>query len=174
MDERVGEAFELDERLTVVGRKLEVGDPAPDFELEGVDPADGSIHPVRLSDSAGAVRLLNVVNSVDTPVCDVETKRWDSMGPDLPSDARIFTVSMDLPFAMSRWQLDAGVGHQMLSSHKDEGFGRDYGVLLKEWRLLQRSVFVIDADGRLIHVEYVADQMREPDYDAAIAAASRA
>src|SRR5947207_9626640 len=102
MDERVGEAFELDERLTVVGRKLEVGEQAPAFELEGVDPADGSIHPVRLGDSAGAVLLLNVVNSVDTPVCDVETKRWDALGPDFPQSARIVTVSMDVPYGIAR------------------------------------------------------------------------
>jgi len=143
-----------------------VGEQAPEFVLDGVDPGDDSIRPVKLSDSAGAVRLLNVVNSVDTAVCDVETKRWDELGRDLPTSARIFTVSMDLPYAMGRWQRDAGVAHQMLSSHRDEQFGRDYGVLIKEWRLLQRSVFVIDGDGRLVHVEYVADQMREPDYDA--------
>jgi thiol peroxidase len=90
------------------------------------------------------------------------------MRADLPPGARIYTISMDLPYAMGRWQQAAGVGHQMLSAHKDERFGVDYGVLIKEWRLLQRSVFVIDGAGRLVHAEYVADQMRQPDYRAAI------
>lgn len=77
---------------------------------------------------------------------------------------------MDLPFAQARWQGAEGVKHQALSSHRSEQFGRDYGVLLKEWRLLQRAVFVIDRDDRVVYAEYVADQMREPDYDAALAA----
>jgi thiol peroxidase len=74
---------------------------------------------------------------------------------------------MDLPFALARWTSDAGVGHAALSSHRSEDFGRDYGVLIREWRALQRSIFVIGPDGRLAHVEYVPDQMNEPDYDAA-------
>jgi len=170
MDERRGEAFELDERLTVIGRKLQVGEAAPGFVLEGIDPVDGSVTPIQLSDSARVVRVLNVVNSVDTPVCDIETRRWEQLGRDLPAGTRLFTISMDLPYAMARWQKEAGVGHQMVSSHKDERFGTDYGVLIKEWRLLQRSVFVIDGYGRLVHVEYVVDQMREPDYEAAVTA----
>ncbi len=174
MEERVGEAFELDEALTVVGAKLRTGDQAPDFRLDAVDPGDGAVHPVGLADSAGGVRLLNVVNSVDTPVCDVETKRWEEMGRDLTSGVRLYTISMDLPYAMARWQREAGVGHQMLSSHREERFGTDYGVLIKEWRLLQRSVFALDGTGRLIHVEYVADQMREPDYGAAVDAVTAA
>ena len=105
-------------------------------------------------------------------MCDLETRRWESLARDLPTGARLYTVSMDLPYAMARWQQGAGVGHQMLSAHKDERFGRDYGVLLKEWRLLQRSVFVIDGSGRVVHAEYVADQMLQPDYQAAIDAAA--
>jgi thiol peroxidase len=171
MDERRGEAFELDEQLTVIGPRLRVGEEAPGFVLEGVDPVEGSVAPIRLSDSAGVMRVLNVINSVDTSVCDIETRRWEQMSSDLPAGTRLLTISMDLPFAMARWQKEAGVGHQMVSAHKDERFATDYGVLIQEWRLLQRSVFVIDGDGRLIHVEYVADQMREPDYEAAIAAA---
>jgi thiol peroxidase len=83
---------------------------------------------------------------------------------------RVYTVSMDLPFALDRWRQAEDVGHTLLSAHRDEAFGRDYGVLIKEWRLLQRAVFVIGPDDRLRHVEYVADQMREPDYAAALAA----
>jgi thiol peroxidase len=167
--ERIGEAFELGEQLTVVGRRLERGDPAPDFTLDSFD--GDAMHTVRLADSAGSVRLLNVVNSLDTPVCHLETRRWEDLRADLPPDVQIYTVSMDLPFAQARWQSAENVTHRALSSHRDEHFGRDYGVLLKEWRLLQRAIFIIDRNDRIAYAEYVADQMREPDYGAAIAAA---
>lgn len=170
MDERTGEAYEFDERLTVVGRKLAPGDAAPDFALDTFDAAAGAMGTVRLADSGGTVRLLNVINSLDTPVCHVETRRWDAARADLPPDVTLYTISMDLPFAQARWQAAEGTAHAALSAHRDEAFGRDYGVLLKEWRLLQRAVFVIGPDGRVAHAEYVPDQMAEPDYDAALAA----
>jgi thioredoxin-dependent peroxiredoxin len=172
--ECTGEAFEFDEKLTVVGAKLNVGDMAPDFVLDRWDAEAGAMRQVRLADSAGTVRLLNVVNSLDTPVCEVETRLWERRRAELPEDVTVYTISMDLPWAMARWLGAEGATHAGLSSHRDEAFGRDYGVLLKEWRLLQRAVFVIDREGRIVHAEYVADQMLEPDYDAAIAAARRA
>jgi len=171
MEERIGEAFELGEQLTVVGKKLQPGEQAPDFILDSLDPSDSAIHSVQLTDSAGTVRLLNVVNSLDTPVCHVETRRWEELRADLPAEVRIYTVSMDLPFAQARWQAAEGVRHQALSTHRSEQFGQDYGVLIKEWRLLQRAVFVIDRHDRIVYAEYVADQMREPDYAAALEAA---
>lgn len=167
--ERHGEAFELGEQLTVVGRKLEPGEQAPEFALEALD--EGAMHTVRLADSSGKVRVLSVINSLDTPVCHAETHRWEGMQADLPANAIVQTISMDLPFAQARWKATENVAHQALSAHKDEQFGRDYGVLLKEWRLLQRAVFVIDGEGRIRYVDYVADQMREPSYDAALQAA---
>ena len=170
--ERTGEAFEFDEKLTVVGRKLQPGDSAPDFAL---DHWDGSaMQSVTLADTAGKVRLLNIVNSLDTPVCEVETRRWEGLRSGLPADVVLYTVSMDLPWAMARWSAAEGVNHQGLSSHRDDAFGRDYGVLLKEWRLLQRAVIVIGRDGKVAYAEYVNDQMIEPDYDAAVAAAQAA
>lgn len=172
MEERTGEAYELGEQLTVVGRRLQAGDAAPDFALDSFDGE--TMRTVRLADSAGSVRLLNVVNSLDTPVCHVETRRWEGLRADLPDGVRVSTVSMDLPFAQSRWQQAENVHHQALSAHRDEAFGRAYGVLIKEWRLLQRAVFVIGRDDRIAYAEYVADQMREPDYDAAVAAARAA
>jgi thioredoxin-dependent peroxiredoxin len=172
--ERTGEAFEFDEKLTVVGSKLVVGDTAPEFELDYLDPVDQTMTQVRLSDSNGTVRLLNVVNSVDTPVCHFETRQWDRLRANLPSDVHLYTVSMDLPFALSRWQTAESVNHPTLSAHRDTAFGVDYGVLLKEWRLLQRAVFVIDGDGTIVHVEYVNDQMLVPSYDAAVTAAHAA
>jgi thiol peroxidase len=120
------------------------------------------------------VRLLNVVNSLDTPVCNIETRRWIGLRGQLPDDVAVLTISMDLPFAQARWTAAEGVSHETLSSHKSERFGRDYGVLIKEWRLLQRAVFVIDRHDRIAYAEYVADQMREPEYEPALEAARAA
>ena len=174
LEERTGEAFELGEQLTVVGRKLQPGDPAPDFALDWFDPAEETMKTVRLSDSAGSVRLLSVVNSLDTPVCPIETRRFEQERAARPAGVVVYTVSMDLPCAQARWHSAEKVGHISLSSHRSEQFGRDYGVLLKEWRLLQRAVFVIDRNDRIAYAEYVPDQMQEPDYHAALAAARKA
>lgn len=129
-EERVGEAYEFEERLTVIGPKLNYRDMAPDFTL---DHFDGQvIHGVTLADSDGSIRILNVVNSLDTPICDIETRRWEQLRAKLPEDVVVLTISMDLPFAQARWGQDAGLGHQVLSSHRSEEFGRHYGVLIKE------------------------------------------
>ena len=171
-EERRGEAFEGDIHLTVVGRQLRPGDTAPDFTLDALDPGEAAPHDVTLASGEGRVRLLHVVNSLDTPVCHVGAHRFEGMrASELPRSVDVYTVSMDLPFAQLRWRAAEGVEHGALSSHRSEAFGRAYGVLLREWRLLQRAVFVIDGKGRVAHAEYVADQMAEPDYDAAVAAA---
>lgn len=174
MEERTGEAFELGEQLTVVGSKLKPGDMAPDFLLDFVDPDTSEASSVTLADSVGKVRLLNVINSLDTTVCHVETRKWDVLRAQLPENVVVYTVSMDLPYAQARWSKSEGVSHRSLSAHKSEKFGQDYGTLIKEWRLLQRAVFVIDPGGRVIYAEYVPDQMREPDYKAAVDAATQA
>ena len=167
MIERRAEAFEEGIQLTVLGYRLQPGMPAPEFELESLGPGEGMPVPIRLGDSQGQVRLLNVINSIDTPVCQCETRRWSQ---ELGSEVLVYTVSMDLPFALARWNEQEKIALRGLSAHKSEQFGRDYGVLLKEWRLLQRAVFVIDRQGQITHAEYVADQMQEPDYEAALAA----
>src|SRR5207249_4943850 len=138
--------------------KLRAGDQAPDFALDYVDPADSSAHMVTLADSAGMVRLLNIINSLDTAVCHIETRHWDKLRAELPPDVKVYTISMDLPYAQARWHNAEGATHPSLSSHKSKKFGQDYGVLLKEWRLLQRAVIVIDRDGRVAYAEYVPDQ----------------
>jgi thiol peroxidase len=170
MIERTGEAFELDERLTVLGAQLEPGAIAPDFTLDHLDPATQVLSTVSLADSAGKLRVLSVVPSLDTSVCSIQTQKWDQLRHDLPEGAVLYTISMDLPYAQSRWQIAENVEHVALSAHKNEQFAIDYGLLLREWRLLQRAIFVIDGDGRITYVEYVPDQGAEPDYDRAIAA----
>jgi len=172
--ERIGEAFELDERLTVIGNKLQPGDAAPDFILDSFDSEDATAQSVRLTDSKGMVRVLNVVNSLDTPVCHVETLHREKALGELPSNVRLHTISMDLPFVQARWRAGQKVTHQALSAHRSEQFGQEYGVLLKEWRLLRRAVFVVDHGGRIVHAEYVADQMQEPDHIAANKAVGQA
>jgi thiol peroxidase len=174
-EERTGEAFEGDIRLTVIGSKLRPGSRAPDFKLDALAPGEGLPREITLASTAGRVRLLHVVNSLDTPVCHVGTHQFETRRlNDLPPGVDVFTVSMDLPFAQARWRAAEGVEHEALSSHRSEDFGRDYGVLLREWRLLQRAVFVIDAADRITYAEYVPDQMAEPDYAAALEAARAA
>jgi thioredoxin-dependent peroxiredoxin len=168
MEERVGEAFAGSEHFTVIGRQLQVGDPAPDFSLDYLDLADLIVRTITLADSTGMVRLLSVVNSLDHLVCLLVTHQWEASRATVPFDACIYTVSRDSPQMQAKFQETTGVLHQALSAHRSEQFGTDYGVWLKEWRLLQRSVFVIDRHDRIIYVEYVADQLREPDYAAAM------
>jgi len=172
--ERRGEAYEGDITLTVIGERLEPGTAAPDFSLDTLDPGDAMPHEVTLADGAGRVRLLHVVNSLDTPVCHLGAHRFERLAAELPPNVDVYTVSMDLPFAQLRWRSAEGVSHGALSSHRSDAFGRAYGVLLREWRLLERSVFVIDGAGQLTHVEYVPYQMAAPNYDSALAAARNA
>jgi thiol peroxidase len=172
-DERTGEAFENDIRLTVIGDRLQPGAAAPDFTLDALAPGEAVPREVTLTGGTGRVRLLHVVNSLDTPVCHIGAHRFETMRTSerLPG-VDVYTVSMDLPFAQARWREAEHVDHEALSGHRSEAFGRAYGVLLREWRLLQRAVFVIDAKNRIAHAEYVADQMAEPDYEAAAAVAN--
>ncbi len=174
MEERMGDAFAGTEHLTVIGRRLHPGGIAPDFCLNYLDLVDMAVRTVRLADLAGTVRLLSVVNSLERPVCQVVTQRWEALCAALPPDVCIYTVSMDSPQMQASFQDRTGVLHQALSAHHSVQFGQDYGVWLKEWHLLQRSVVVIDRTDRIVYVEYVVDQMSEPDYIAAIHAVQQA
>jgi thiol peroxidase len=168
MEERRGEAFTGNEQLTVMGRQLHVGDLAPDFRLDYLDLADMAVRTVSLADSKGMVRLLSVVNSLQRPVCQCVTRQWEVLRATLPPNACVSTVSMDSPQMQASFQDTADVLHQALSAHRGKQFGQDYGVWLKEWRLFQRAVFVIDRHDHIVYAEYVADQLREPDYAAAL------
>src|SRR5579859_1015131 len=167
MEERTGEAFAFQEFLTVVGKKLQVGNLAPNFSLDYVDLIVMTIHRAQLAESACTVRVLSIINSLDMPTCRLQTLRWEALHNSLPPDVSLYTISMDLPHAQVHWQTTEGILHQMLSAHRSEQFALSYGLLLKEWRLLQRAVFVIDHNDHIIYVEYVADQQREPDYEEA-------
>jgi thiol peroxidase len=123
-----------------VGNEVKVGDEAPDFEVLSND-----LSPVKLSSFRGKVCIISSVPSLDTPVCDTETRRFNEEAQQLSSDAALLTISMDLPFAQKRWCGAAGVTRvQTLSDHRDASFGTTYGVLIKELRLLARAVFVVD------------------------------
>ena len=170
----MGGAFANTEQLTVIGRRLLPGEAAPDFHLQYLDLVDQAVHTVRLSDLTGMVLLFSVVNSLERPVCQLVTQRWEALRETLPPDACIYTISMDSPEVQAHFQDRTGVLHQTLSAHHNVQFGRNYGVWLKEWHLLQRSVVVIDRQDRIVYVEYVADQLGEPNYAAAIEAVQRA
>jgi thiol peroxidase len=170
MQEHTPLAFFGAQRLTVSGRRLHPGEAAPDFTLDYLDLADLTVRMVGLADSSGMVRLLNVVNSLQRPVCQRVTRKWEALCADVPANVCIYTVSVDSPQMQAGFQDSAGVLHQALSAHRGDQFGQDYGVWLAEWRLLQRSVFVIDQNERIIYTEYVADQHDEPDYAAALQA----
>jgi len=120
MEERIGEAFADGEQLTVMGRQLHAGDPAPDFRLDYLDLVDQTVRTISLADSAGMVRLLSVVNSLERPVCQLVTRQWETLGAMLPANACIYTVSTDSPHMQAHWQDTEGVLHQVLSTHCNE------------------------------------------------------
>lgn len=155
--------------VTLIGPELKVGDSAPNFSVLAND-----LSPVTLDDTKGSVRIISVVPSLDTGVCDQQTRRFNEEAAKLPT-VNVLTVSVDLPFAQSRWCGAAGIENvQTLSDHRDLSFGEAYGVLIKEMRLLARAVFVIDSNDQITYVEYVPEVTNHPDYEAPILAAKRA
>ena len=170
MNERQEAATFMGNPLTLVGDEVKVGDKAPDFSLLKND-----LSPATLADYAGKVVVLVLVPSLDTPVCDTETRRFNEEAAALGDDVAILAVSMDLPFAQARWCGAAGVeAVETLSDHKDASMGPAYGALIKELRLLSRVVIVVGRDGVVSHAEYLKEITEEPDYDAALAAAKAA
>ena len=153
----------LDEPVTLLGTKVRVGDVAPDFTVLSND-----LSPVTLADSKGKVRLVSVVPSLDTGVCATQTRKFNEEASALGDDVTILTVSVDLPFAQKRWCGAEGIeAVQTVSDHRDLSFGEAYGVVIKELRLLARSVFVIDKDDKVVYVEYVPEVTDHPNYDKA-------
>ena len=152
--------------LTLVGNELTVGDKAPDFEV-----IDNDLVQVKFASFPPKVRIIASVPSLDTPVCDTETRRFNAEAARLAPDVEVLTISMDLPFAQTRWCGAAGATNvRTLSDHRDASFGTSYGVLIKELRLLARAVFVVDRAGIVRYVEVVEEIADEPDYEAALRA----
>lgn len=155
--------------VTLLGNEVKVGDKAPNFTVLAND-----LSPVTLEDSKGSVRLISVVPSLDTGVCDAQTRRFNEEAAKF-DNVQILTISVDLPFAQGRWCGAAGVDKvQTLSDHRDLSFGEAYGIAIKEHRLLARAVFVVDSNDTVTYAEYVSEATDHPNYEAAIEAAKQA
>lgn len=151
--------------LPLVGPELKVGDAAPEFEV-----VDGTLSPVHLSSTGAKTRIFSVVPSLDTPVCDAQTRRFNEEAAKL-DDVDIYTISMDLPFAQKRWCGAFGIDRvKMLSDHREGSFGTNYGTLIKSLRIESRAIFVVSPDNKVKYAEYVKEMSDHPNYDAALAA----
>jgi len=150
--------------LTLVGNQVKIGQKTPDFIC-----VDNNLSPVKFSSYLGKACIISSVVSLDTPVCDLQTKKFNEEASRLGPNVAILTISMDLPFAQKRWCGAAGVDRlQTLSDHRDASFGTSYGVLIKELRLLARAIFLVDRKGILQYKELVKEVTHEPDYDAVL------
>jgi thiol peroxidase len=166
MKERHGLITMMGNPLTLIGNEVKVGEKAPNFMA-----LDNALSPFQLSSCRGKICILSSVPSLDTPVCDNETRRFNEEASRLGPDIVILTISMDLPFAQKRWCTAAGVNKvQTLSDHRDASFGTSFGVLIKELRLLARAVFIIDRQGTLQYIQLVKELTKEPDYEAILGA----
>jgi len=169
MEERSAAVTMHGNPLTLVGQELNVGDAAPDLEL-----LDNDLNAVKLSSFQGKVCVISVVPSLDTPVCDMQTRRFNEAAGKLGDDVVILTISMDLPFAQKRWCGAADVKRVItLSDHRDAAFGTAFGVLIKELRLLGRSIFVLDRSGIIQYIQNVKELSEEPDYDTVLEATQK-
>jgi thiol peroxidase len=161
MEERKGIITMKGNPLTLKGKVIKVGEPAPDFTVINND-----MSPVSLSSYRGKICIISSVPSLDTSICDLETRRFNQEAEGLGPDVVILTISMDLPFAQKRWCGAAGVTRVItLSDHRDASFGTGYGMLIKELRLLARGVFVADTKGIIRYIQIVREISNEPDYD---------
>jgi len=169
MQEHAGAITMRGNPLTLLGPKLSVGDSAPDIEV-----LDNDLNPIKLSSFKAKVCVLSIVPSLDTPVCDLQTRKFNDEAGKLGDDVAILTISMDLPFAQKRWCGAAGADKvTTLSDHRDAAFGEAYGVLIKELRLLARAIFVVDRQGTVQYIQLVKEVSEEPDYDAVLEAVKR-
>ncbi len=155
--------------IELEGPEIKVGDKAPEFSV-----LDNDLQQKHLSDWAGKTRIISVVPSLDTPVCDSQSRRFNEEAAKLGGDTVVLTISVDLPFAQKRWCAGAGAKNlELLSDHRDLSFGKAYGTLIPALRLLARAVFVVGPDDKIHHVEYVPEVTEHPDYDTALAAAKK-
>ena len=155
--------------LTLIGPALRMGDKAPGFSV-----LDGELKPVSLKDFAGKTKIISVTPSLDTPVCDIQLRRFNAEAVKMSANTEVLNISMDLPFAIARFCTGAGIDRvKALSDHREASFGVAYGVLIKELRLLARAVFVIDSNDIIRYVEIVPEITNQPDYDSALGAAAK-
>lgn len=154
--------------MTLIGPDVKVGDKAPEFSVVGND-----MSPITLASSQGKTRLVVSVPSIDTPVCDTEVRRFNEEAAKL-ANVEVLVVSLDLPFAQTRWCGAAGISNvKTASDYRGASFAKAYGVLIKELHLAARAVFVIDADNTIVYKEIVSEVTKEPNYEAALKAASQ-
>lgn len=166
IQERTGVATVGGNPVTLLGPEIKVGDQAPDFKVN-----KDLMTEVSLSDYAGKIKLISVVPSVDTATCDAQTRRFNVEADKLGDNVVILTISVDLPFAQSRFCGAAGIDKVItLSDYKHRNFGQAYGVLIKEIQLDQRAIFLVDADNTVRYVEYLSEMKEHPNYDAALEA----
>jgi thiol peroxidase len=164
MEERMGLVTMKGKPLTLVGSDVKIGEKAPDFVA-----IDNNLAAVRFSSYHGKICIISSVISLDTPVCDIQTKKFNDEASRLGPNVVILTISMDLPFAQKRWCGAAGVDRiQTLSDYRDTSFSTSYGVLIKELRLLARAIFLVDRKGVLQYKELVKEVTHEPDYNAVL------
>jgi thioredoxin-dependent peroxiredoxin len=169
-EERKGAVTMRGNPMTLVGPEIKVGQKAPNFNVVGK-----AMQPATLDQFKGKVKVITTIPSIDTPVCDAETRRFNEEASKLPGDIEILSVSMDLPFAQARWCGAAGVDKvTTLSDWRSANFGTSYGALIKELHLLARAVFVVDKNDNVTYVEYVKEVANQPNYEAALDAAKKA
>lgn len=155
--------------VTLLGNEVKVGDEAPNFTVLSND-----LQEVTLNDYEGKVKLISVVPSLDTGVCSAQTRKFNEEA-DKIDNVHVLTISMDLPFAQQRFCAANGIEKvDTLSDHRNADFGENYGTLIKELRLLARSIFVVDSNNKVTYVEYLDEIGNHPDYDAALEAARKA
>ncbi|GAB1612660.1 MULTISPECIES: thiol peroxidase [Mammaliicoccus] len=153
------------EPITLVGKEVEVGSTAPDFTVLANDLSERT-----LKDYEGKKKLISAVPSLDTGVCSQQTRKFNEEAADV-QDGVVLTISNDLPFAQKKWCAAEGLENVItLSDHRDLSFGENYGVVMKELRLLARSVFVLDKDNKVVYSEIVSEGTNHPDYDKALEA----
>jgi len=154
--------------LTLAGSELKVGSQAPDFKLHYFE---GGLKELKLSDLKGKPTIISVVPSLDTPVCQVQTKTFNTKLGELGDRINALTVSLDLPFAQNRFCGAEGIkSMRTASDYQDRNFGNSYGTLIEELKILSRAVFVLDANGKVVYAQYVPEVATEPDYEPALAA----
>ena len=169
-EERAGAVTMRGNPMTLVGPEVKVGQKAPNFNAVGK-----GMQPATLDQFKGKVKIISALPSLDTPVCDMETRRFNEEASKLPGGVEILTISMDLPFAQARWCGAAGVDKiTTLSDWRSADFGHKYGALIKELHLLARAVFVVDKNDNVTYVEYVKEVANQPNYEAVIEAAKKA